>query len=216
MIIDWQQIDTVLLDMDGTLLDLHYDNYFWVEYLPQKFAEKNEISVEKAKQVIQPVIESQFGSLEWYCTDYWSEQFDLDIATIKAQEEVAQKIAFRQGAEQFLTDMNAMGKQVWLVTNAHRDVLNIKCRRLPLTQYFDQLISSHDFGFSKEQTEFWYELKHHFPFDPGRSLFVDDSLPVLRSAQQFGIQHLRAIEEPDSQKPKKDTEDFSALSLTSY
>ena len=26
--IDWTSIDTVLLDMDGTLLDLHYDNAF--------------------------------------------------------------------------------------------------------------------------------------------------------------------------------------------
>ena len=25
--INWQQIDTVFLDMDGTLLDLHFDNY---------------------------------------------------------------------------------------------------------------------------------------------------------------------------------------------
>ena len=27
----WRDIDTVLLDMDGTLLDLHYDNHFWLE-----------------------------------------------------------------------------------------------------------------------------------------------------------------------------------------
>ncbi|HNG60363.1 MAG TPA: haloacid dehalogenase, partial [Cellvibrionaceae bacterium] len=39
--IPWQAIDTLLLDMDGTLLDLHYDNYFWLEYLPRAFAAKN-------------------------------------------------------------------------------------------------------------------------------------------------------------------------------
>ena len=40
--IDWNAINTVLLDMDGTILDLHFDNYFWKEYVPQKYAEKTQ------------------------------------------------------------------------------------------------------------------------------------------------------------------------------
>ena len=37
--IDWDDIDTVLLDMDGTLLDLHFDNFFWMHYMPRRYAE---------------------------------------------------------------------------------------------------------------------------------------------------------------------------------
>ena len=33
-IIDWTRIDTILLDMDGTLLDLGFDNFFWREHVP--------------------------------------------------------------------------------------------------------------------------------------------------------------------------------------
>jgi putative hydrolase of the HAD superfamily len=215
MIIDWQQIDTVLLDMDGTLLDLHYDNYFWVEYLPQKYGEKNGLSIEESKMHIQPILQAQIGKLEWYCTDYWSEQLDLDITSIKSEEAAAKKIAFRSGAQPFLQRLNDMGKQVWLVTNAHRDVLEIKCQRLPLEQYFHQMVSSHDYGYSKEQNQFWHSLQKQFPFEIQRSLFVDDSLDVLKSAQAYGIEHLRAISIPDSQKSKKDTEEFMTLCLTS-
>ncbi|HBT55971.1 MAG TPA: haloacid dehalogenase, partial [Pseudomonas sp.] len=32
--LNWNAIDTVLLDMDGTLLDLHFDNHFWLEHMP--------------------------------------------------------------------------------------------------------------------------------------------------------------------------------------
>lgn len=213
MINDWQQIDTVLLDMDGTLLDLHYDNYFWVEYLPQKYAEKNKLSVKQSKEFIQPIIQAQFGKLQWYCTDYWSEQLDLDIAMIKADEKIAQKIAFREGAQKFLLSLNEMGKQAWLITNAHRDVLNIKCQRLPLEQHFQHLISSHDFGFSKEQNQFWHALQDKFPFDPKRSLFVDDSLAVLKSAQRYGIKNIRAITMPDSQKSEQQIAPFQPLDL---
>ena len=40
LLLPWSGIDTILLDMDGTLLDLHYDNHFWQVYVPEKFAEK--------------------------------------------------------------------------------------------------------------------------------------------------------------------------------
>ena len=32
--LNWSKIDTVLLDMDGTLLDLHYDSHFWLNVIP--------------------------------------------------------------------------------------------------------------------------------------------------------------------------------------
>ena len=41
--IDWDSIDTVLLDMDGTLLDLHFDNYFWTEHLPDIYSRKHQL-----------------------------------------------------------------------------------------------------------------------------------------------------------------------------
>lgn len=33
--IAWQEVDTVLLDMDGTLTDLAFDNYFWQTLVPE-------------------------------------------------------------------------------------------------------------------------------------------------------------------------------------
>ena len=46
--IDWSCIDTVLLDMDGTLLDLHFDNFFWSEHLPRTYALRHQISKEES------------------------------------------------------------------------------------------------------------------------------------------------------------------------
>ena len=33
---DWSCIEVVCLDMDGTVLDLHFDNLFWLEVLPRR------------------------------------------------------------------------------------------------------------------------------------------------------------------------------------
>ncbi|MCK4586177.1 MAG: haloacid dehalogenase, partial [Gammaproteobacteria bacterium] len=47
--IDWKKIKTVLLDMDGTLLDLHFDNHFWLEHMPRRFAEAKGVALEDAR-----------------------------------------------------------------------------------------------------------------------------------------------------------------------
>ena len=61
--IDWTKISTVLLDMDGTLLDLHFDNYFWQEYVPDRYAEKHGISLARAKEELSPRFEQTYGKL---------------------------------------------------------------------------------------------------------------------------------------------------------
>ncbi|KRW61460.1 GMP/IMP nucleotidase [Pseudomonas sp. TTU2014-080ASC] len=205
----WNEIDTVLLDMDGTLLDLHFDNHFWLEHLPQRYAEHHGISRELADAELIPLFREHAGKLSWYCTDFWSRELNLSIRDLK--REVAHLIALRPDADTFLAAIRNAGKKVVLITNAHRDSLSLKMERVELAPYFDRLISSHDYGFPKEEQQFWHALQQDFPFDPARSLFIDDSLPILRSAGRFGVAHLLAVRQPDSRGAMKETEEFDAV-----
>ena len=205
----WNQIDTVLLDMDGTLLDLHFDNQFWLEHLPQRYAELNGLSREAADAYLTPLLQAHVGKLSWYCLDFWSQQLSLSITDLK--HEIAHLIALRPQAELFLQALRQAGKRVALITNAHRDSLDIKMEKVDLSPWLDRLISSHDYGYPKEEQAFWQSLQQDFAFDPARSLFIDDSLPILRSAQRFGVKHLLAVKQPDSQGPEKDTQEFAAV-----
>jgi putative hydrolase of the HAD superfamily len=205
----WHQIDTVLLDMDGTLLDLHFDNHFWLKHLPQRYAEHHGISLALAEAELLPLFRQHAGTLNWYCTDFWSRELKLSIRELK--REVADLIALRPDAELFLRALREAGKRVVLITNAHRDSLSLKMERVELAPWFERLISSHDYGFPKENQQFWFALRQDVGFDPARSLFIDDSLPILRSAGQFGVAHLLAVRQPDSQAEPKDTEEFDAV-----
>jgi len=205
----WAEIDTVLLDMDGTLLDLHFDNHFWLEYLPQRYAEHHGVTRAQAEAELLPLFREHAGQLNWYCTDFWSRELKLSVRELK--REVAELIALRPDADTFLAALRQAGKRVALITNAHRDSLSLKLERVELAPYFDRLISSHDYGFPKEDQQFWLALQQDFGFDPARSLFIDDSLPILRSARRFGVAHLLAVREPDSRKGPKDTEEFAAV-----
>jgi len=196
--INWHQIDTILLDMDGTLLDLHYDNYFWLSHLPARYAEIHGIAPDDAKTQLHQRFAQEYGSLNWYCTDYWAQELDVDIVTLK--HEVADKIAIKPYVLDFLNGLKTNGKRVALVTNAHQDSYSVKMQKYDLTPFFDFVAKSHDYGEPKEAQPFWHAFIADFPFDPARTLFIDDNENVLNAAETFGIQHLLRPSQPDSQR----------------
>lgn len=207
--IDWDKIDTVLLDMDGTLLDLYFDNFFWRQHVPLRYAEKYELEVDEAKQKLFPLFRSVEGTIEWYCVDYWSETLGLDIAALKA--EVDHLIAVHPDVLPFLNAVRESDRRSVLVTNAHQKALTLKMDRTGLHEHLDLIICAHEFGMPKEDTSFWETLKKDVDYDPDRSLLVDDSLPVLRSARQYGIAQLLAVYQPDTRGPQREVEDFQAI-----
>ena len=207
--IKWEKIDTVLLDMDGTLLDLNFDNHFWLEFVPARYAENNSLSLEQAKQQLKPQFKAMEGKLEWYCLDYWSEVLKLDIAGLKV--EISGLIAVLPHVIEFLEQIRQSSRKLVLVTNAHRDSLDLKMEKTCLQPFFDQIISSHDYGSSKEQQAFWEKLNEQEPFDNKSTLLVDDSLAVLRSARKYGIENLISISKPDLQQAKREIVEFSAI-----
>ncbi|OEY65844.1 GMP/IMP nucleotidase [Marinobacter sp. X15-166B] len=197
--IHWHSLDTVFLDMDGTLLDLHFDNHFWLEHLPRRYAETHALSPDAAKQKLMAMINAQKGSLNWYCTDYWSEQLALDVNALKA--EVSDRIGYRPHVHSFLESVRGAGLRSIIVTNCHPDPLALKLALTGLEGHVDSIISSHELGYPKEAGEFWRRLQGRHRYDPARTLMVDDSLPVLESAIRAGIGQCLMITAPDSKKP---------------
>jgi HAD superfamily hydrolase (TIGR01509 family) len=207
--IDWNDIDTVLLDMDGTLLDLHFDNYFWLEHLPGKYAAHHNISPDKALKTLTAQMKDKVGQLEWYCLDYWSELTQLPIAKIK--QDIAHKIQFRPHVPDFLASLKQADKRSVIVTNAHRDSVDLKMLHTGLDKMVDRIISSHDYRYPKEEQAFWTHLLADEGFDIERTVLIDDSIPVLESAQRFGFKHLLCVCQPDSQKDKRELEQFNSV-----
>ena len=194
--IDWDRVDIVLLDMDGTLLDLRYDNHFWLEHLPKAYATARRLSLDEAMADLLPRFERNRGTLQWYCVDYWSDELGLDIAAIKPQ--VAHLIRWHVGAEAFLDYLQAMGKQRWLATNAHRHSFSVKDDKLRLTDRLERIVNAHDLGYPKEHPGFWSALQEQHAVDLSRAALLDDNLEALSMARQCGVAATVAISQPDT------------------
>ncbi|HSD68619.1 MAG TPA: GMP/IMP nucleotidase [Woeseiaceae bacterium] len=188
--------DTLMLDMDGTVLDLAFDNYVWKELIPSEFAKLHGMTSEAARKQLLAHYRSMQGKLDWYCLDHWSERLGLDILAI--HRTVNHRIGFLPGARQFLEAVAQKDLRLLLVTNSHPDTLALKAEVTGVTRFFDAIYSAHEVGHAKEDQSFWHALKEAEGFDPQSTLFVDDTVAVLQSAADFGIGMLVRITRPDS------------------
>ncbi|HCB13240.1 MAG TPA: GMP/IMP nucleotidase [Gammaproteobacteria bacterium] len=205
----WPEICTVLLDMDGTLLDLHFDNYFWWELIPKRYAERHALSLDQAHAEVKARTQAVEGTLDWYCLDYWTRELALDVVALK--REIEHLIAVHPYALEFLDALRATGKRVILVTNAHPHSLSLKMEKTQLTGHFDAMICAHDLGLVKEQPEFWPRLQQIEAFNPAATLLVDDNLSILHTAQDYGIAYVVSVLRPDSIDPPRTLDRFPAI-----
>ncbi|MDA9611867.1 GMP/IMP nucleotidase [OM182 bacterium] len=204
--ITWGKIKTVMFDMDGTLLDLHFDNYFWLNLLPKSYANAKGLPFKQAKSLIEGIAERNIGSLNWYCLDYWETELDYDLRALK--KTIVEKIKVRPNVEPFLSQLNLCGKDLVLITNAHPYSLKLKMEHTGIADYFRECISSHEIGLAKESNGFWQKLMAVEPYDPHQTLLFDDSIAVLKQAKREGISNLWGVQQPDSHQVSMQQSEF--------
>lgn len=208
-LLDWQRISTVLLDMDGTLLDKYYDDYFWEHYLPQVYAEKNGLNQNQAQTELFARYRSVEKTLMWTDLNYWSTQLDLDIISLK--KDVDHLIDVHPHVIDFLKFLRGLNKELYLVTAADRRALEIKMNRIDLRAYFTRVICAGELGLPKEDVTFWQKLEERLGFNAKRTLFADDNVGVLRAARSHGIKYLIHIARPSSQAPLGYSQEFISV-----
>ena len=203
------QCETLMLDMDGTILDLAFDNYIWTDLVPRRYAAANNMSFEEARERLIAKYREIQGDLEWYCLDHWNDRLGIDV--VKIHHDVTYRIRYLPGALEFLRKVAAQDKRVLLVTNSHPDTLYLKDAVTGLGDYFDGIYTSHAYGHAKESQAFWHALQDDVDFDVETTLFVDDSQPVLQSASEYGVRMLVTVTRPDTSQPVRGGSDFHGV-----
>ena len=204
-----QHCQTLMLDMDGTLLDLAYDNFMWLTHVPEVYARRHRIQPDEARERLYGVYQELEGTLDWYCLDHWSERLDVDVLALHRQHR--ERINYLPGARAFLEAAGASRMRVLLVTNSHQDTLALKAEVTGLDRYFDAIYSSHDLGHAKEDQAFWQAIDEAESIDPATTVFVDDNVTVLQSAARFGAGTLLQVTRPDTGGPVRQPAEFTGI-----
>ena len=205
----WDSIETFFLDMDGTLLDLSYDNYFWHQHIPKIYAEINNMSFEKAKKEFEEMYKKKQDTIDWYCLNYWSDRLKINLHDELLKTK--QKIRIFPGVIDFLMKIRKRNIKIILLTNCPRDMLNVKLNETKLWGYFDQIISSEDYGFAKATNEFWNYLEKVLNYDKKTTVFIDDNQKVLDFAYVNGIKNIISINFPDSENKKQVIKHYKSI-----
>jgi 5'-nucleotidase len=203
---DLQQQPIAMFDMDGTLLDLAFDDFIWNHCLPERHAQVHQCSLEQSQQTLFQFYQQHKHTLSWYSSAYWTAKVGVDV--LQLQYEHREKIAARAGCHQLLERLKAKGYRCWLLTNADQAGLQLKLENVELSPYFELMISSEELGHAKEDVGFWQKLQQLHPFDPVKAVFIDDTVAVLKGAEAFGISKLVSILQPSSSKPSRNVNEL--------
>lgn len=188
MVVPLDDISYVLLDLDGTLLDKHFDDTFWLEFVPERYCQKHGVSEVAAREFLFKIYKSHEGTTKWTDLDFWSNELKLDIPELK--RELGHLIDTLPHAEEFLLQMKCAGRQIHLLTNAHHKSVSLKFELTGIGKHFDSVLTSNELGAPKENQEYWEIASRKIGFDPERSIFIDDTETVLRAAREFGIKYV--------------------------
>lgn len=206
---DWSQVDDVLLDMDGTLLDRHFDNFFFEVEVPRRYAAKHGLALDEAQEKIAAMYRSVERELAWTDLYYWSRLLELDV--IALSQELGHLIGFLPDAVDFLKHVRRLGKRLHVVTNAHPAGVEIKVARTGLDRYVDGIVDAFQIGYLKMRAEYWPICRDLIGFDPARSLYVDDDESCLHAARGYGIRYILQRSKSSSQLPPMPSAHFPSI-----
>lgn len=205
-----KEISYVLLDMDGTLLDKYFDDYFWEHLVPEKYAEKHDMTFGKAREYLFSKYKGHEGTLNWTDLDFWTRELELDIPALK--EQIRHLIEVHPHVEDFLGAVRKQGKKVFLMTNAHYKSVDIKFKKTGIGKYFDKVVTSFEIGYPKEDLRFWREAEERLGYDKEKTLFIDDTEEILHTARRYGIRYILLKARASSREEAKKASEFPSIS----
>ncbi len=169
-------IKVVSLDFAGTLIDKEYIDYFWLELIPEKYAEKYGLNVSEAKKLIYQEYE-RVGEdkIEWYLPKYWLEKFNLNLDVRELLDIAISRVHPYPEVFRVIRELSSKYRII-ITTNTTLEFIEVFLEKYSeINKYIFKVYScvSH-YGLVRKDRDFYLKLLQDLSVKPEEILHVGD------------------------------------------
>ena len=179
------EIDAVIFDMDGTLLN---SLPAW-EHACAKFLRIHGVILppEIEKEIEKMSLEQGARYIKEQLSLPMSEQELLKGTLGMVHQHYATDILPKRGAMETLVRLREQGVKVGVATSSNKDLAEMAFKRLGMSPYIDFVISCDEVGVGKNSPDVYEAARERLGSSRERTLVVEDALYALRTAKAAGF-----------------------------
>ncbi len=183
--LNWQNIDAVIFDMDGTLVD---SMQYWRD-LPLNLFQTNGVPMPNN-------LEKLLASADlWQAAEVFAQQFIPQLTTQQIfdqlQQEMdahyAQDIPLLSGVRQLLKALQQNGKKMCIATMTDRPQVETMLHSQQLESIFDFLLTTPEVGSGKNQPDIFLQACQRFGLSKQRVAVFEDSRTAAKTVLKLGM-----------------------------
>jgi len=171
------------LDLQGTLSDSKFSDYYWMEIIPEKYAEKFHIPIDHAKEILKNKFK-RYGvyHIRYYDDKYWEEY--LGFSTKMELEKSLVKPKINQELYDFISKLKIPKMIISTTTN-----LFIEFELQEKVNTFDKIYSCADsFKIGGKTREVYEKICQELDIKPGEILHIGDNKRMdIDHAKEAGL-----------------------------
>jgi len=180
--------EVISFDLDGTLVKMDFVNHVWLERIPELYAEKYGMDVERAKKyVMDEYMKVGPEAIEWYDIHYWIDKFKLDVDWKELLMSCSSYLEMYPEVEGVLRNLS--GKKLIIISNAAHEFIDMEISILNLSPYFDRIFSAvTEFVKTKKDEDVYKKVMEEMWVDGSDAVHVGDNLDFdYRAAKKAGM-----------------------------
>lgn len=166
----------ISFDLDGTLVTTDYVDAVWLEKIPEIYAEKNGISFEEAKEIVEmEYFKVGPESIEWYDINYWIEKFRLNIHWKDLLKSCIDKLKFYPDVIEVIERLSEENELI-IISNASKEFIETEIETLGFEKYFSKIFSAvSNFNKTKKDKEIYEMVCRNLKIEKERMIHIGDN-----------------------------------------
>lgn len=167
-----KDLKIISFDVDGTLVDLEYNDLVWFKEIPELVAQKKKIGFEESLKLVQEEY-SKLGehNLKWYDIKHWISYFDLKVSYIEILKKYESQVKIFPDVIPVLEEFKK-GFVFIVITAMPREFLIPKLKKLK--KYFKFTFSALSDFKELKNSEIYLKICQTLKANPAQVLHIGD------------------------------------------